>query len=397
MSNIPPELLNRGVDEIIIREDLEKKLKSGKKLRIKHGIDPTSKDLHLGYGVVYHKLREFQELGHKIVFLIGDFTARFGDPTDKIKTRSLRSKKEIQDLAKNYLQEVGKIIDLKKTEVRYNSEWYDKMKAEDILDLMSKFTIDRVLERDMFVARRKKGEEIRFHEPVYPILQGYDSVMLKSDITICGRDQKFNELQGRKLQQEFGQIPQDIMTVPMLIGLDGKQKMSQSLNNYIGIDEDPGSQYGKIMSIPDDLIAHYFELAARTAGKELAEIKNKLKNPKNRRGLKAELAREIVTLYHGAEAGLVAEENFNRIFRDKKPPIDMSEKFVKKAHCKDLPALLLDLDLVSSKTEARRMLMQGAVKIDQAKIEDVKADIFLRDGMIIQVGKLKFIKIRIKN
>lgn len=397
MSSIPPELLNRGVEEVIISSDLEKKLKSGMKLRIKHGIDPTSKDLHLGHAVSYHKLREFQELGHKIVFLIGDFTGRFGDPTDKIKSRTLCSQKIVRDNTRNYLEQIGKIIDLKKTEVRYNSEWYDKMSAEDILNLMSRFTLDRMMERDMFALRKEKNAEIRYHEPVYPMLQGYDSVMLKSDLTVCGTDQKFNELQGRKLQQEYGQTPQDIITTPMLIGLDGKQKMGQSLGNYIGINEAPNSQYGKIMSIPDCLIAHYFELAARTAGKELTEIKNKLKNPKNRRGLKAELAREIVTLYHGAEAGLVAEEDFNRIFRDKILPNDLPEISMKKPKYNDLPTLLLDLKMVASKNEARRLIEQGGVRIDKTKIEDTRADISLHDGMIIQVGKLKFVKIRIKN
>lgn len=395
MSNIPPELLNRGVDEIIIREDLEKKLKSGKKLRIKHGIDPTTPDLHLGYAVVYHKLREFQELGHKVVFLIGDFTGRFGDPTDKIKPRELRDKKEVKSLAKNYLEQVGKIIDLKKTEIRYNSEWYNKMSAEDILNLMSKFTVDRVLERDMFAHRRKNKEEIRYHEPVYPILQAHDSVMIKSDLTVCGTDQKFNELQGRKLQEEFGQIPQDIITVPILIGLDGKQKMSQSLGNYIGINEAPDAQYGKIMSISDDLIAHYFELAARTAGKELQKIKDKLQNPKNRRDLKAELAREIVTLYHGTGPALIAEEDFTRVFRDKRPPIDLPEVTIKNHHCEDLPQFLLDFKLVSSKSEARRLINEGAVRIDGTKIEDQRADFSFHNGMIIQVGKLKFIKVRV--
>jgi len=397
MSNIPPELLNRGVDEIIVREDLEKKLKSGKKMRIKFGIDPTASDLHLGHGVCLHKLREFQELGHKVVLIIGDFTARIGDPTGRSSTRKFLTKKEVEKNMKDYLDQAENILDIKKVEIRYNSEWFDKAKADLIMELTLKQTVARVLERNDFQKRLKAGEDIAMQEALYPLMQGYDSVMVKSDVELGGTDQKFNMLMGRDIQRKYAQEPQAVMTMPLLIGIDGKKKMSKSFNNYITFDEEPDVQYGKIMSIPDNLIAHYFELAARTAGKELTAIKNKLKNPKNRRGLKAELAREIVTLYHGAEAGLVAEENFNRIFRDKKPPLDMLEKFVKKNHYKDLSVLLFDLNLVSSKNEARRMLTQGAVRIDQAKIEDSKADITLYDGMIIQVGKLKFVKIRIKN
>lgn len=389
-------LLTRGVEEIIIQKELEKKLKSGKKLRIKHGVDPTSAKLHIGQAVVYHKLREFQELGHKIIFLIGDFTARLGDPSDKLKTRQMRSKKEVMDMAKNYLNQVGKIIDIKKTEVRYNGEWYDKMKLEDFLHVKSNFTHARLIERDMFQERIKKGLDISAQELDYPVLQGYDSVMLKSDLTICGTDQKFNELCGRQLQEAYGQIPQDIITVPILVGLDGKSKMSQSLKNEIGLDDEPNIMYGKVMSIPDEAVLNYYELAARVGGKELEQIKKSFQDPKNRRDIKADLAKEIVTLYHGPEQAVVAEEEFNRIFRDKKAPIDIPEVVVKKATLSDLPQLLFDLKLVQSKSEARRLITQNAVKVDRVVINNPKAVMEYHNDMVIQVGKLRFVKIKIK-
>ncbi len=389
-------LLTRGVEEIIIKKELEKKLKAGKILRIKHGVDPTSNKLHIGHAVVYHKLREFQEMGHKIVFLIGDFTARLGDPSDKLKVRKMRTKKEVLEQAKDYLDQVGKLIDIKKTEIRYNGEWYDKMKLEDFLHIKSNFTHARLIERDMFQERIKNGLDISAQELDYPILQGYDSVMLKSDLTICGTDQKFNELCGRQLQEAYGQAPQDIITVPILVGLDGKSKMSQSLKNEVGLDDEPNIMYGKIMSIPDEAVINYYELAARVGGKELEQIKKSFQDPKNRRDLKANLAKEIVSLYHGVEQAVVAEEEFNRIFRDKKAPIDMPEIIIKKSPLKDLPQLLFDLKLTQSKSEARRLIIQNAVKIDRAVINDPRAVIEYRDNMIIQVGKLRFVKIKLK-
>lgn len=395
MENKFNELKTRAVEEIIGETDLDKLLKSGKKLRIKHGIDPTSTDIHLGYTVIYHKLKEFQELGHKVVFLIGDFTARFGDPTDKLKTRKMRDKKEVMQISKKYLEQIGKILDLKKTEIRYNGEWYDKMSAEELLHLMSRFTLDRMLERDMFVERKKREEEIGLHEPTYPVLQGYDSVMLKSDLTVCGTDQTFNELQGRKLQKEFGQNPQVVMIMPVLIGTDGTNKMGQSLGNYIGVNEPADIQYGKIMSIPDKLILQYYELAARTGGRELAQIKEQYKNTNNRRNLKAALARDIVSMYNGAEASVLAEENFNRVFRNKDLPLNIQEVEIKKGHNRFLSQLLLDLQLVNSKNEAKRLITQGGVKIDKVKITDPYASISLYNGMVIQAGKLKFAKIRL--
>jgi len=379
------EVLSRGIEKVIKKEDLLKKLKSGKKLRIKHGIDPTTKDLHLGHSVVYLKLKELQDLGHKIVFLIGDFTARFGDPAGKLESRSLRPKKETKALAKNYLKQVGRILDLKKTEIRYNGEWYDKMKADELLILMSNFTSARMLERDMFQERIRKGLDIGFHEPVYPVLQAYDSVMLKSDLTVCGTDQLFNEIKGRELQEKFGQKGQDIMATKILIGLDGKKKMSQSLGNYIGIEEEPKEQYGKIMSIPDNLIFNYFELITRVPLRGIKEDTSP-------RGLKARLAREIVTMYHSKKVAQQAEKEFNKIFKEKGLPTKIPGIKVNRKKINILD-LLVKTKLVSSKAEAKRLIEQKGVKIDSKVQKDWKAIIEIKKGLIIQVGKRRFAKI----
>lgn len=377
------ELLTRGVEEVVVKKDLEKKLRSRKRLRVKHGVDPTTKDLHIGYAVVYEKLRLLQEMGHQIVFLIGDFTARFGDPADQSRSRDLRTKKEIRGLAKNYLKQVGKVLDLKKTEIRYNGEWYDKMSAEEILRLMSHFTVMRMLERDMFQARIKKAQEIGLHEPVYPVLQAYDSVMLKSDLTVIGTDQIFNELQARKIQEDFKQEPQDLIAMKMLIGTDGKQKMSQSLDNYIGITESPNQQYGKVMSIPDDLILHYFELATRVSLKKIE---------KNPRDAKAKLAREIVVLYHGKAAASKAEREFNRVFKEHKIPTGVKSHKLREKSL-DILTLLVKTKLAPSKAEAKRLIEQGGVKIDNKVIKDWKQNISIKSEMVIQVGKRKFVRL----
>jgi len=383
------EILNKGVEKVIKRQELSKKLMSKRKLRVKHGVDPTTKDLHLGHSVVYLKLKELQVLGHKIVFLIGDFTGRFGDPSEKLETRTLKPKKEVRSLAQNYLRQVGKVLDLKKTEVRYNSEWYDKMKADELLMLMSRFTTARMLERDMFQERMKKGLDIGLHEPVYPVLQAYDSVMLKSDLTVCGIDQLFNELQARDLQEKFGQKPQDIIATKILIGTDGKRKMSQSLGNYIGIEEKPEEQYGKVMSIPDELIFNYFELTTKISLRELSSLKKGRSNP---RDLKARLAREIVAMYHNKTAAEKAEREFEKVFKKKELPTDIPKIKIKRAKFNILD-LLVRAKLVSSKSEAKRLILQGGVKIDGEKQKDWKKNVEIKKGRIIQVGKRKFVKI----
>lgn len=385
------EVLKRGVAEVVVEKDLRKKLLSGKRLRIKHGVDPTSKDLHLGYAVVYEKLRQLQEMGHQIIFLIGSFTGRFGDPTDKGKARDLRKKEEVLAMAKNYIKQLSKILDIDQVEIRYNGEWYDKFTAEDLLKLMSKFTVARMLERDMFQKRMKDEREIFFHEPVYPMLQGYDSVMLKSDLTVIGLDQKFNELQARPLQEEAKQIPQDLIMVPLLIGTDGKQKMSQSLGNYIGIADTAQEQYGKTMSIPDQLIYMYFELCTRVSNQELFDIEKMLKNGTNPRDLKARLAREIVTIYHSVKEAEKAEEEFNKVFKDRGKPTDIPKIAIPENE--SLLDILTHAGLTSSKSEAQRMVEQKAVHINDQIITDWR-NYKPKSKDIIQLGKRKFIQLK---
>lgn len=387
------EILSRGVEKIITPESVENKLKSGKILRVKHGVDPTTKDLHLGYAVVYQKLRELQEMGHRIVFLVGDFTARFGDPTAQIKSRRLRSKKEVEGCAKSYIAQIGKILDIKKTEIRRNSEWYDKFSGEDLLNLESRFTVSRMLERDMFQERIKKGVEINYHEPVYPMLQAYDSVMLKSDLTIIGSDQLFNEIQGRELQKQFNQKPQDIIAMSLLVGTDGKRKMSQSLGNYVGITEPPFEQYGKIMSIPDGIIIHYFKLLTRLPEAEIKEIEDKMKNGLlNPRDAKAKLAREIVSCYHSKKQAETAEKEFDKVFKEKKLPSDIPIFKIKEKKLNILD-LLVKIKLAPSKSEAKRLVIQGGVQIDEETIKDWKKEIEIKKEMVIQVGKRRFARI----
>jgi tyrosyl-tRNA synthetase len=386
------EILTRGVAEIVERKSLERKLRSGKKLRIKYGIDPTIEDLHLGYAVQLEKLRQLQKLGHQIIFLIGDFTARFGDPTQRLKTRPLRSKAEVKKLAKGYLSQVSKILDLKKTEVRSNSEWYDSMSAEEMLRLLSHFSCQRMLERDMFQERIKKGLEIRLQEICYPVLQGYDSVVLKSDLEVGGSDQLFNALRGRDLQKIYGQPPQDVLTLKILIGTDGR-KMSQSLGNIISLKEKPDQMYGKIMSLPDQLIFDYFELVTRVPLTEIEKMKKEMKEKKvNPRDIKARLAREIVTIYHGPAQAKRAAREFERIFREKKLPSKIREVKIEKRKI-PLIELLVKTELCPSRSEAKRLILQKAVKIDQKRIKDWKSKIQIKKGMVLQVGKRKFVKI----
>lgn len=374
------QLLTRGVKKIIERESLERKLKSGKSLRIKHGVDPTTPDLHLGYAVVYRKLRQFQDLGHKVIFLIGDFTGRFGDPTEKKEgPRLMRAKKEVKKLAKNYIEQAGKILDIGKTEIRYNSEWYDKMSAEDLLRLMSKFTTARMMQRDMFQERIKRGLEIGMHEPVYPVLQGYDSVMLGSDVTVIGSDQEFNELQGRRAQEMFGQKPQDIVITPLLVGTDGENKMSQSLGNYIGITESADSQYGKTMSIPDKLLPEYFELLTELVFDE----------KENPRDAKMKLAYEIVKTYHSEKEAEMARENFIKLFQKKEIPDNIQE--IEAGVKTELGDILVENKIVSSKSEFRRLIREGAIDIGGETIGD--AHYKIEKSGAIKIGKKKFVKI----
>lgn len=374
------DILLRGVHDITVRKSLEKKLASGKKLRIKHGVDPTTADLHLGYAVIYRKLRAFQELGHTVIFLIGDFTGRFGDPTDKEKTRVMRSKHDVEAAAKSYIDQIGLMLDTKKLEIRRNSEWYDKMSAEDLLRVMSEFTIARMLERDMFQKRIKEGKEIGLHEPVYPVLQAWDSVQLKSDVTVIGTDQTFNELQARGLQERNGQAPQDVMSMNILVGTDGKKKMSQSSPDHcIGLKDVPEEMYEKIMSIPDKVIPNYAELLTNWSSQAY-------NNPPNPLAIKGQLAWEIVEWLHGEAGASRAQRYFNRVHRDRKDP-DVIEQIEEPFEFK-IPISVSAAKLFNvSNSESRRLIEQGGIKFNGRVIKDPNEE--TKEG-VYQKGKRHF-------
>ncbi|MEA1936734.1 MAG: tyrosine--tRNA ligase [Patescibacteria group bacterium] len=393
MNNKIRKLLTYNVEEVIIKKDLERKLSSGGKLRIKFGCDPSRPDLHLGHSIALRKLREFQDLGHQIIFIIGDYTGMIGDPSGKSKTRSALSKEEVKKNAESYFEQVGKILDLEKTEIKYNSEWFAKMKMADILELASRFTVARILERDDFSKRLKDGVDIAASEMLYPIMQAYDSTVIEADLEIGGTDQKFNMLAGRDLQRKMNLSEQNILTVPLLVGLDGKQKMSKSLDNYIGITEEANSMFGKIMSISDEMILYYFKLLVDLDDEEISKIDSDLKNSKiNPRDIKARLAKEIITIYHNKKSAEKAEEEFNKIFRDKKKPTDIKSYKLPATNYK-LTDLLVEIKLASSKGEARRLVQQGGVKIDDVIQKDFNKDVTIKNGMIAQVGKRRFAKI----
>jgi len=396
------ELLTRGVEEVIDKKHLEKRLLKGQRLRIKFGVDPSKPDIHLGHTVPLRKLREFQQLGHKVIFIIGDFTARIGDPSGRSKTRPQLTVQEVNKNAKTYLDQAGKVIDIKRVEIRRNSEWYDKMKPDDFIRLFSKITLARILERDDFQKRMKNNINIYPHEIIYPILQGYDSIVVKSDVEIGGTDQKFNMLIGRRLQEKEGMEPQDIITVPLLVGLDGKNKMSKSLGNYVGITEPAFQQYGKIMSIPDNLILDYFKLLTDVPLKEIAKMERDLNSKRvNPKKLKSSLAKEIVTFYHSKEQAEISEREFNSVFKEKKIPTKIPV-FTLNKDTLNILDLLKKTRLVSSRSEGRRLIEQKGVRIkfkDQKSkipIKNWQEEIKIKDGMIVQVGKRKFARIRKK-
>ncbi len=374
------KLLTRGVTEIIGREDLEKKIKDGKKLRIKFGVDVARPDLHLGHSIGLRKLREFQDLGHTVIFLIGDATTRIGDPTGKDKTRPILTEDEIQKNAKTYTEQVGKILDVKKCEIRRNSEWFDKMSMFDFVNLLTMVTHSQIMNREAFRKRIKEGREIFAHELVYPVMQGYDSVVLKADVAVHA-DQLFNEHFGRLYQEKFGQDPQTIMTLPMLVGTDGKNKMSKSLDNYIGIAELADSQYGKIMSIPDTLLEKYYTL--------LTDLPfDKEENP---RDAKMRLAYEIVKMYHGKESAEKARDNFIKLFQKKEIPDDIPEISSEKGAM--LGDILIDNKIISSMGEFRRLVKSGAVDVDREPITDIHFTI--KCPIVVKVGKRRFIRVKI--
>jgi len=377
------EILRRGVDEIIVRESLEKKLKSGRQLRVKFGIDPTGSDLHIGHAVPLRKLKQFQDLGHQIILLIGDYTAMIGDPSGRDKTRPILGEKDVKKNMKTYLSQAAKIINIKKAEIRHNSEWYKKDFTALLMDLTSRITVARVLERDDFQKRIKVGSDIQMQEIMYPLLQGYDSVMLKADVELGGTDQKFNLLMGRKVQKKYNQPEQDILTTVLLEGTDGEKKMSKSYGNYIALLDTPEDMFGKVMSIPDTLIKKYFEFATDVQNTEVEKI---IADPMK---AKKRLAREIVTLYHSAKAAKEAEENFIKVFSRKEAPDEVKSYKVKS---RKFLEILEETDLVSSKSEARRVIEQGGVKIDNEVIKDINFNLSSGEHLI-QKGKRFFVRV----
>lgn len=386
------DIINRGTVEVLVKKDLEKKLLSGKKLNVKFGIDPSGKDLHIGHMVPIRKLGQFQQLGHKIHLLFGNFTGQIGDPTGKNQTRKIKTQEELEQNARHYLNQIKTIIDIDKIEVVWNADWLKKLNFADILSLASQFTVSQMMERDMFQERVKKDEPVSVHEFMYPLMQGYDSVALKSDVEIGGTDQTFNLLAGRTIQKAYGQKPQDIVTVPILEGTDGKIKMGKTENNYIGVSEPPNEMFGKVMSIPDNLIIKYFELGTTVPGRHLEDIQNDLEKGKNPRDLKILLAREIVSTYHGSDVSQRAEEEFIRIFRNRELPTNIeSQKLATDSI--NIVELLSTTGMAPSKSEARRLVAGGGVKVDNEKILSHDTVISLKKEILVQVGKRKFLKI----
>ena len=389
-------LIKRGTDEILTESDLKKKLESGKQLIIKAGFDPTAPDLHLGHTVLLNKLRHFQELGHKVIFLIGDFTGQIGDPSGKNKTRPSLGAKELISNAKTYEKQVFKILKKELTEVKFNSEWCDKLGADGLIGLASKYNVARMLERDDFNKRYNANQSIAIHEFLYPLVQGYDSVALKADVECGGTDQKFNLLVGRELQRSYDQDPQVVLTVPILEGLDGTNKMSKSLDNFIGIDEKPNDMFGKIMSISDTLMWRWFELLSFISEKEIKKLKKEVEGGKNPRDVKFLLAEELVDRFHSEGEGNKCKEAFLQRFQKGQMPDDIASLSLK-IESKSIPLvnLLKDSEMTSSTSEAMRLIKQGGVKIDSVKVDDPKLEIQKGSEAIYQVGKRKFLKIKI--
>ena len=391
-------LIKRGIDELISEDELLAKLKSKKQLVVKAGFDPTAPDLHLGHTVLINKLRHFQQLGHQIIFLIGDFTGMIGDPSGKNKTRPALDEAEIKENAKSYEKQVFKILDPKLTHVRFNSEWSNKLGAEGIIKLASQYNLARMLERDDFSKRYKSNQTIALHEFLYPLIQANDSIALEADIELGGTDQKFNLLVGRELQRSFGQEAQVVITVPILEGLDGKNKMSKSLDNYVGIDEAPNEMFGKIMSISDELMWRWFDLLSFKTTDEINNLKADQTNGKNPRDIKIELAKELISRFHDEESADLAETNFINQFQKKNIPDDIEEiSLVLSESSIPLANLLKDCEMTSSTSEAIRMIKQGAVRIDEKKITDTKHIISSGTSAVYQVGKRKFKKIILQN
>ena len=390
------EIIKRGADELLIEAELREKLGSGRPLRVKAGFDPTAPDLHLGHTVLLNKLKQLQDLGHHILFLIGDFTGMIGDPSGKNSTRPPLSREEVERNAATYTDQVFKILDRGRTEVVFNSAWMGRMNAADLVRLAAKHTVARMLERDDFAKRYQGRQPIAIHELLYPLVQGYDSVALKSDLELGGTDQRFNLLMGREVQKEHGQSPQCILTMPLLEGTDGVNKMSKSLGNYVGINEPPGEIFGKIMSISDDLMWRYIELLSFESPQKVTEDRRAIEHGGNPRDVKFGFAKEIVARFHGAAAAAAAASDFEARFRRDEIPVDIPEvKLTSKDGVLALPQVLKQAGLTASTSEALRLIEQGGVKIDGAKVSDKSLKLAKGARAVLQVGKRKFARVTI--
>jgi tyrosyl-tRNA synthetase len=392
--------LKKGVAEIIpehqLKADLEKSRRTAAPLRVYLGVDPTAPDLHLGHTVVLRKLKHFQDLGHTAVFLIGDFSAMIGDPTGVSETRPPLTREQVDANAKTYLDQVFKILDREKTEVRYNSEWLGKLSATDVVRLCSHYRLARMLEREDFRSRLENNQPISVHELLYPLLTAFDAVSLKSDVELGATEQKFNLLVHREIQREYGLPGQSILTMPILVGLDGSRKMSKSLGNYVGITEPPEDMFGKLMSIPDELMWNYYELATDRSAQEIAQLKSEVASGQlHPMEAKMKLGAEIVSTFYGAEAGRKATDHFQRVFRDRQAPVEAPVRKIPRGPTKKLTALLVELGLAPSKAEAERLIKQGGVEIDGQRVDDFRKDVDLTGpaDFLLRAGKKKFLRI----
>jgi tyrosyl-tRNA synthetase len=384
------EIIKRGADEILVLSEFEEKIKTGKKLKIKAGFDPTAPDLHLGHTVLLNKLRQFQDLGHEVIFLIGDFTGMIGDPTGKNTTRPPLTEAEVQENAKTYQAQVFKILDKNKTQVVFNSSWLKALGADGMLKLSAQYTVARMLERDDFSKRFKANQPISIHEFLYPLMQGYDSVALEADVELGGTDQKFNLLMGRELQKSYGQDPQTILTMPLLEGLDGVNKMSKSLNNYIGINEPPEIMYAKLMSVSDELMMRYIDLLSLKSNEEIEQWKSRLKQGENPKNIKDEFTQEIIERFHNLDAYHMAKEDFAKRSSGLAPD-EVKEFQMSKQDNLAIPQILKTINYVASTSEAIRLIKSGGIRVDGEKI-DLQHKIE-KNKFLIQVGKRKFAKI----
>lgn len=393
-------LLTRGVEEVLLADDLKSRLASGKRLRVKAGFDPTAPDLHLGHTVLLHKMRQFQELGHEVIFLIGDFTGMIGDPTGKSATRKPLTRDEVIENARTYEQQIFKVLDPERTLVMFNSSWMNGLNAAELVQLAAKYTVARMLERDDFNKRYTTGQPIAVHEFLYPLVQGYDSVAMKADVELGGTDQKFNMLVGRELQRDYGQVPQVVMTMPILEGTDGVNKMSKSLGNYIGVAESAKDMFGKIMSVSDELMWRYFTLLSLDCtSAEIARMQAQARGGEaNPRNFKVALAMELVTRFHSSGAAQAALDDFERRFKQGALPDEIPEKDVRCAAGQmAISQVLKDAELTSSTSEARRMIQQGAVKIDGERVSDIDLELRAGQSFVIQVGKRRFARVSLRS